>query len=67
MNCQDQSGEWPQLTNTQKVVIGLGLITSLAVVTVATDGTGTVLACAAMCALLSKKLEQVVQNIYLKQ
>ncbi len=51
VNCQDQSGEWPQLTNTQKVVIGLGLITALAVVTVATAGTGTVLACAAMGAL----------------
>lgn len=47
----NQLGEWPQLTNTQKVVIGLGLITALAVVTVATAGTGTVLACAAMGAL----------------
>ena len=51
MNCQDQSGEWPQLTNTQKVVVRLGLITALAVVSVATAGTGTVLACAAMGAL----------------
>ncbi len=47
----NQSGEWPQLTNTQKVVVGLGLITALAVVTVATAGTGTALACAAMGAL----------------
>ena len=48
VNCQEQSGEWPQLTNTQKVVVGLGLITVLTVVPVATDGTGNVLACADM-------------------
>ena len=48
MNCQNQSGEWPQLTNTRKVVIGLGLIIALEVVTVATVGVRTILACAAM-------------------
>jgi len=42
VNCQDQSGNFPELSNTQKVAIGLGIITVLAVSAVVTGGASCV-------------------------
>ncbi len=45
----DASGEWPQLTNTQKVVVGLTVIAVAAVLVVATGGVASpAVACFAM-------------------
>ncbi len=42
VNCQDESGNFPELSNTQKVAIGLGIITVLAVSAVVTGGASCV-------------------------
>ncbi|SFH56832.1 intein N-terminal splicing region [Pseudobutyrivibrio sp. OR37] len=42
VNCQDESGNFPELSNTQKVAIGLGVITVLAVSAVVTGGASCV-------------------------
>ncbi len=51
INQMDATGEWPQLTNKQKVAVGLAAIGVAAVLTVATDGLGGPVACFALGAL----------------
>ncbi len=49
VNKMDATGQWPQLTNKQKVAIGLAVIAVAAVLTVATAGAGGPLLAAAHC------------------
>ncbi len=51
VNQMDTSGSWPQLTNKQKVAVGLAVIGVAAVLTVATAGLGGPVACFALGAL----------------